>query len=94
MENNIFLSYSLALVLIVLCILIFSLTFNKRDRLGIILISIFGIYIGFGGIIWSISFLFRDQESSQVLGLMSAWLLLEVGALQLSQVMKKFKKVE
>jgi hypothetical protein len=94
MENYLSLSYALALILTVLCILIFSSTFNKKGRLGVILISIFGIYTGLGGVLWSVSFLFRDEENPQVFGLMSAWLLLEAGAVQLSQVMKKLNKAE
>jgi hypothetical protein len=94
MEMYLVLSYALALILMVLCILIFTSTINKKDRLGKTLIAIFGIYTGFGGVIWSLSLFFRDVESALVLGLLSPWLLLEVGAGQLSQVMKKLKNTE
>jgi len=91
MEKSIFISYSMALILLVLCILIFSSTLSNRERLGRVLISIFGIYPGFLAVLWSLSLLFLGGEYSQVFGIMSAGLLLEVGAVQLSQVMKKFK---
>jgi putative effector of murein hydrolase LrgA (UPF0299 family) len=77
----------------VLNILIFSLTFEKRHKIGQIALLYFGIIPGFLGVVWAIVLFFKQPETTEIIGLLSVWLLLEVRAFRLTQVIKKLNQL-
>ena len=92
MSNYLLFSSVFVTMLMVLNILIFSLTFEKRHKIGLRALLYFGIIPGFIGVVWAIVLFFKQPETTEIIGLLSVWLLLEVGALQLTQVLKKLNQ--
>ena len=90
MTNYLVFSSVFVTILLVLNILIFSLTFKKHHQIGIKGLRYFGIIPGFLGVIWAIVLFFKQAQTTEIVGLLSVWLLLEVGTIRLTQVMKNF----
>jgi len=89
MESIILISYITPLILLYLCILIFAQGSKRQTILFDRLLLIFGMVPGLAGVLYGL-YLFLTLEQRQVgLGILTAWLLLEMGALQLRHVYKK-----
>jgi hypothetical protein len=82
-------SFSIALILLVFCILIFSKSLKKKNKVGRMLITFFGILPGFLLVLLSFIFLVIETKNKDYLAMLSAGLLLEVGSVQLHQILKK-----
>jgi L-cystine uptake protein TcyP (sodium:dicarboxylate symporter family) len=96
MDNNniiIIFSYVASLLLLFLCIGIFSRTAPKSAGLTRRLLIGLGIVPGLVGVIFGFSLAFFQIDTSQMLLVMGAWLLLEFGTLQLSSMVKEYKIV-
>jgi hypothetical protein len=93
MNSTVGLSFAVALILLVLCILIFASVSQHRANLGRWLIVVFGVLPGFVGVVYAFTQLFTCEDSAQSVVTMSPWLLLEMGALQLTRLVKRNGKV-
>lgn len=91
MEKTIIISYGGPLILLYLCILLFTEGSKRPNILFGRLLIIFGMIPGLFGVLYGF-FLFMTLEQRQTsLGILTAWLLLEMGALQLRQTyIKRF----
>lgn len=89
MAEYLLFSSAIVVILLVLNILVFSLTYINRSKVGSVLLAVFGIIPGFLGVLWGIVLFFQRAHSNEAMGILSVWLLLEVGAMQLRQVLKK-----
>lgn len=88
MNNVAIISYGGALILLYLCILLYSLACKRREDIFKKLIIVFGMLPGFIGVIYGFSLVLKPGDSAQGIGVMSAWLILEMGAIQLKQLIK------
>ena len=92
MITIIIISYGGALILLYLCILLFIKGFKNYNILYNYLLLAFGMVPGFFGVVYGF-YLFLIMEQRQIgLGIMAAWLLLELGTLQLRQFYIKHSK--
>jgi hypothetical protein len=92
MSNYLLFSSVFVTMLMVLNILIFSITYEKHHKIGQRALLYFGVIPGFLGVLWAIVLFFKQPETTEIIGLLSIWLLLEVGTMRLTQVMKKFNQ--
>jgi hypothetical protein len=92
MSGYLFFSSVFVTMLTVLNILIFSITYEKHHKIGQRALLYFGVIPGFLGVLWVIILFFKQPETTEIIGLLSVWLLLEVGAIRLTQVMKKLNQ--
>ena len=92
MSNYLLFSSVFVTMLTVLNILIFSITYEKHHKIGKRALLYFGIIPGFLGVVWAIVLFFKQPETTEIIGLLSIWLLLEVGTMRLTQVMKKLNQ--
>lgn len=93
MAETVTLSYVAALTLLFVCILIFSWIGKKSESLIRKLIVGVGMVPGLIGALYGFSLAFTHGNTREVLPVMSAWLLLEFGALQLTRMIKEYKIV-
>ena len=88
MNNVAIISYGGALILLYLCILLYSLACKRREDIFKKLIFAFGMLPGFIGVIYGFTLVLEPGNSAQGIGVMTAWLLLEMGAIRLKQLVK------
>jgi len=89
MNNIAIISYSGALILLYLCILLYSQACSRQGKIFINMITVFGMVPGLIGVIYGLFLILKTGDTAQGLGIMTAWLLLELGALQLKQLIQK-----
>ena len=89
MKEAAWLSYSVALILLCLCVLLCCQHYRRPGKLIRILIIAFGMVPGVVGVVVAFSLSVLSNDLRQGLAAMWAWLLLEIGALQLTQLLKK-----
>jgi hypothetical protein len=83
---------ALLITLLYLCILLFIKGFKDHNILYNRILLFFGMVLGFFGVVYGF-YLFLTLEQRQIgIGVMSAWLMLELGALQLRQFYIKHSK--
>jgi hypothetical protein len=87
-NNLAIVSYGGALILLYLCILLYSLACKRGEDIFKNLIIAFGMVPGFIGVIYGFTLVLKPGNSAQGIGVMTAWLLLEMGAIQLKQLIK------
>lgn len=88
MDTIIVISYGGSLILLYLCILIFTEGLKRQNILFDRLLVVFGMVPGLIGVLYGF---YVTLEQRQVgLGILTASLLLEMGALQLRQAYKKY----
>jgi len=94
MSNYVIGSYSAALLLLFLNVIFLRMAVHNPNSLGTfrILIRIFGIVPGFGGVLFGLYLQFKLNNPDSF-PIMTAWLILELGAVQLLQILKKFVSV-
>ena len=92
MDTTIIISYGGPLILLYLCILLFIEGTKRQHILFDRLLFAFGMVPGLLGVLYGF-YLFLALEQRQAgLGILTAWLLLEMGALQLRQALKRMIK--
>jgi hypothetical protein len=87
------LSYAAALFLLYACILLYALACKYRRNIFRNLITAFGMLPGVVGVIYGFFVILSTGNSAQGLGIMTAWLLLEMGALQLKQLTENIETI-
>ncbi len=94
MSNYVIGSYSAALLLLFLNVIFLRMAVHNPNALGTfrILIRIFGIVPGFGGVLFGLYFQFKLNNPDSF-PIMTAWLLLELGAVQLLNILKRHESV-
>ena len=89
MDKTIIISYAGPLILLYLCILIFIEGSKRQNILFDRLLLVSGMVPGLLGVLYGF-YLFLTPEQHQLgLGILTAWLLLEMGALQLRQALRR-----
>jgi len=94
MSNYVIGSYSAALLLLFLCIIFLRMAVHNPSTLSTfrILIRIFGIVPGFGGVLFGLYLQFK-LNNPDAFPIMTAWLLLELGSVQLLYILKRHETV-
>jgi hypothetical protein len=90
MSNYVIGSYSAALLLLFLCIIFLRMAVHNPTSISTfrILIRLFGIVPGFGGVLFGLYMQFKLNNPDSF-PIMTAWLLLELGAVQLLYILKR-----
>ena len=88
MNEAVILSYASALILLYICILVFAALGNKSALVARNLIMGVGVIPGLIGVVYGFSLVFIQTNIGVVLSVLVAWLLLELGALQLTWLIK------
>lgn len=81
-------SYATALILLYLCILLFYRAHKNDKQVYHLLLNIFGMLPGFGFVLYGFYLFLTLADRTQGLAVLTAGLLLEMGALQLKQILK------
>ena len=89
MNNPVIVSYASALILLYVCIMLFSQARKHGDNLYKRLIVACGMLPGLAGVFYGFYLFLTLPDRTQGLAVMSAWLLLELGALQLKQLVNR-----
>jgi hypothetical protein len=89
MPIEVTLSYIAALILLFVCISITSGVGKITDVIARRLIIGFGVVPGAVGVIYGFLLAFTSENSEIFLSVISAWLLLEIGAIQLNKIINK-----
>ena len=91
MNNYIFLSYFLSLFFLFLGIIFLRLAYSSPKNCGLYqwMIRFIGVLPGFIGVIAGV-YLHFTKGGIDGLSIMSAWLILELGSVQMLNLMKKF----
>ena len=94
MNIYVFASYSASLLLLFLCIMFLRIGVQNTQSIPTfrILIRLFGILPGFAGVLFGIYLQFKI-EGREAFSVMTAWLLLEIGSVQLLNILKKYEEV-
>jgi hypothetical protein len=85
------LSYTTALILLFVCVSITSGVGKITDVIARRLIIGVGVVPGVVGVIYGFLLAFTSGNSKISLGVISAWLLLEIGAIQLKNIINKIQ---
>jgi hypothetical protein len=88
MNNAVIVSYASALILLYFCVLLYSLACKHGEGLYAKLIGMSGVLPGVTGVIYGFYLFLTLEDRRQGLAVMTAWLLLEMGALQLKRLAK------
>ena len=93
MENYVTISYSLSLILLFLCVIFVRIAANKNEYISTAryLLRLFGVVPGFIGVILGIYLQLRLKDPAGIM-VMTAWLILELGSVQLLNILKKLEK--
>ena len=94
MDKVVILSYAGALILLYLCIVLFIWDCQRQDNIIGRLILLFGMIPGLAGVLFGFYLFVTLENREQGLGVLIAWLLLELGAFQLRHFSKSFVKDE
>ena len=86
MNNAVIVSYASALILLYFCVLLYSLACKHGGSLYTKLITMSGMLPGLVGVIYGFYLFLTLEDRTQGLAVMTAWLLLEMGALQLKRL--------
>lgn len=89
MNNVVVVSYASALILLYCCVLLFSLACKHGASPYAKLIITFGMLPGLAGIVYGFYLFLTLVDRTQGLAVMTAWLLLEMGALQLKRLVNQ-----
>lgn len=93
MDNDIsniaIISYGGALILLYLCILIYSQACKRQGNIHRNLITVVGVVPGLIGVIYGFSLMLKTENTAMGIGILTAWLLLEMGAIQLKRLIQK-----
>ena len=89
MPIEVTLSYIAALILLFVCISITSGVGKITDVIARRLIIGVGVVPGVVGVIYGFLLAFTSENSEIFLSVISAWLLLEIGAIQLNKIINK-----
>ena len=81
-------TYASALILLYFCIVLYSLACNYGKRPYVRLIMVFGMMPGLAGVAYGFYLFLTSGDRTQGLAVMTAWLLLELGSLQLIRLVK------
>lgn len=81
-------SYASALILLYLCILLFASAHKNNKKIYHLLLNIFGMLPGFCFVLYGFYLFLTLGDRTQGLAVLTAGLLLEMGALQLKQILK------
>lgn len=94
MSNYIIGSYSASLLLLFLNVIFLRMGIHNPGSLGTfrILIRLFGILPGFAGVLFGLYLQFK-LNSPDSFPVMTAWLILELGAVQLLNILKKHESL-
>lgn len=86
-------SYSASLLLLFLCIIFVRMGVHNNQAIPTFrnLVRIFGIFPGFAGVLFGIYLQFKI-EGAQAFSVMTSWLLLEIGSVQLLNILKKYEQ--
>ncbi len=92
MSNYVIGSYSAALLLLFLNVIFVRMGVHNPASLSTfrILVRIFGIVPGFAGVLFGLYMQFKLNNPDSF-PIMTAWLILELGAVQLLYILKKFE---
>jgi len=88
MNDIAIISYGGALILLYLCILLYSQACKSQNSIFAKLITLFGMVPGFIGVIYGFILILSTGKTGEGVAIMTAWLLLELGALQLKQLIQ------
>ena len=88
MNTAVIVSYASALILLYFCVLLYSLACKHGAGLYTKLIIMSGMLPGLAGVVFGFYLFLTLEDRTQGLAVMTAWLLLEMGALQLKQLAK------
>ena len=88
MNNAVIVSYASALILLYFCVLLYSLACKYSGSLYTRLIVMSGMLPGLAGVIYGFYLFLTLEDRTQGLAVMTAWLLLEMGAMQLKRLVK------
>ena len=93
MSNYVLGSYSASLLLLFVCIMCIRMAVHNSKNISTFrnLVRLFGIVPGFAGVLFGIYMQFK-LENSEAFTVMTAWILLELGAVQLLYILKKYEK--
>ena len=88
MINAVVVSYASALILLYFCVLLYSQACKHGESPYTKLIIAFGMLPGFAGVVYGFYLFLTLADRAQGLAVMTAWLMLEMGALQLKRLVK------
>ena len=89
MNSIVVMSYASALILLYVCVLLYSLACRYGKNPYRRLIVAFGMLPGIAGVVYGACLFLTPGDRTQGLAVMTAWMLLEAGALQFKQLLKK-----
>ena len=94
MDKYVVVSYALSLMLLFINILCFHIAFIKRNRSKLLqwIIRLIGVIPGFIGVLLGIYIFIKTNGEPKGIAIMSAFLLLELGSVQLLNILKKLEK--
>lgn len=88
MNNAVLVSYASALILLYFCVLLYTLACKRGENPYAKLIVAFGMMPGLAGVVYGFYLFLTLEDRTQGLAVMTAWLLVEIGALQLKRLIK------
>ena len=89
MINAALVSYASALILLYFCVLLYAQARKHGGSPYVKLIVAFGMIPGFAGVVYGFYLFLTLQDKTQGLAVLTAWLLLEMGALQLKRLVNQ-----
>lgn len=94
MNKYVVAAYALSLILLFTNILCLNIAFTKRNRLKLMqwTIRLIGVIPGFIGVLVGIYILIKSNGETNGIAIMSAFLILELGSVQLLNILKKLEQ--
>lgn len=89
MINSALVSYASALILLYFCVLLYAQACKHGGSPYTMLIVAFGMVPGLAGVIYGFYLFLTLEDRTQGLAVLTAWLLLEMGALQLKRLVNQ-----
>ena len=86
MNNVVVVSYAGSLLLLFFCVMLLAQSRRSDGGPYAMLMLVFGMLPGLAGVVYGFYLFMALQDRTQGLAVMTAWLLLEMGALQLQRL--------